>query len=85
MYWYNVFFETDKSGHIYTSKYNIMKNFLPILSPYLMLILPIVMLIGLTLVNIKNASQNEIALEKTFSKSEQIATSKKASSTFVKH
>lgn len=62
-----------------------MKKTLPILSPYLMLIFPLIILIGLTLMANKNKMQHEFALENTFSKSEQIAHTPKASSNFVKH
>ena len=62
-----------------------MKKSLPILSPYLMLIFPIVMLLSLTLINIKTDAQNEITLAHDFSKSEQIVQAPKAASNFVKH
>jgi len=62
-----------------------MKNSLPFLSPYLMLIFPLMILIGLTLMVNKNKMQHEIALKNTFSKSELIAQGPKTTSPFIKH
>ena len=62
-----------------------MKKSLPFLSPYLMLIFPIVMLLGLTLMANKNKMQHEFALENTFSKSDQIAQGPKTTSHLIKH
>ena len=62
-----------------------MKNSLPFLSPYLMLIFPLMILIGLTLMANKNKMQHEFALENTFLKSEQIAQGPKTTSHFIKH
>lgn len=62
-----------------------MKKFLPFMSPYLMLIFPVIILIGLTLMANKNKMQHEFALENTFSKSEQIAQGPKKTSLFIKH
>ena len=62
-----------------------MKKSFPFLSPYLMLIFPVMILIGLTLMANKNKMQHEFALENTFSKSEQIAQGPKATSHFIKY
>ena len=62
-----------------------MKKSLPFLSPYLMLIFPVMILLGLTLMANKNKMQHEFALENTFSKSEQIAQGPKITSNFIKH
>ena len=62
-----------------------MKKSLPFLSPYLMLIFPVMILLGLTLMANKNKMQQEFALENTFSKSEQIAQGPKTTSLFIKH
>ena len=62
-----------------------MKKSLQFLSPYLMLIVPLIILIGLTLMANKNKMQHEFALENTFSKSEQIAQGPKITSHFIKH
>ena len=62
-----------------------MKKFLPFLSPYLMLIFPVMILLGLTLMANKNKMQHEFALENAFSKSEQIAQGPKITSHFIKH
>ena len=62
-----------------------MKKSLQFLSPYLMLIVPLIILIGLTLMANKNKMQHEFALENTFSKSEQIAQVPKKTSLFIKH
>ena len=62
-----------------------MKKSLPFLSPYLMLIFPLMILIGLTLMANKNKMQHEFALENTFSKSDQIAQGPKTTSHFIKH
>ena len=50
-----------------------------------MLIFPVMILIGLTLMANKNKMQHEFALENTFSKSEQIAQGPKTTSHFIKH
>ena len=60
-----------------------MKKFLPITSPYLMLIFPIVFLLGLTLVVNNTDFQNDLALENALSKSEKITRSPKTASNFV--
>lgn len=60
-----------------------MKKFLPITSPYLMLIFPIVFFLGLTLVVNNIAFQNALALENALSKSEKITQSPKTTSNFV--
>ena len=62
-----------------------MKKFLPFMSPYLMLIFPVMILMGLTLMTNKNEMQHEFALENAFSKSEQIAQGPKTTSHFIKH
>ena len=62
-----------------------MKKFLPFMSPYLTLIFPVMILIGLTLMANKNKMQHEFALENAFSKSEQIAQGPKITSHFIKH
>ena len=62
-----------------------MKKSLPFLSPYLMLIFPVMILIGLTLMVNKNKMQHEIALKNTFLESEQIAQGPKTTSHFIKH
>ena len=61
-----------------------MKKSLPFLSPYLMLIFPLMILIVLTLMANKNKTQQEFALENTFSKSDQIAQGPKTTSLFIK-
>ena len=62
-----------------------MKKSLQFLSPYLMLIFPVMILIGLTLMANKNKMQHEFAFENTFSKSDQIAQGPKTTSLFIKH
>jgi hypothetical protein len=60
-----------------------MKKFLPVISPYLMLIFPVVFFIGLTLVVNNTDFQNALALENALSKSEKITQSPKTTSNFV--
>lgn len=60
-----------------------MKKFLPIASPYLMMIFPIILFLGLSLLLNSQKQQNELALQNALSKSEIIASSQ-PSSNFVK-
>lgn len=60
-----------------------MKKFLPIASPYLMMIFPVILFLGLSLLLNSQKQQNELALQNALSKSEIVASTQ-PSSNFVK-